>query len=47
MRIFGIYRDKQPVKLILPENNRKIISKMFDCLDIDFKLNTSLYCNTK
>jgi hypothetical protein len=49
MRIFGIYRDKQPVKLILPENNRKTVDKMFNSLDIDFKLNTyfSLYRNTK
>jgi len=39
MRIFGIYRDEYPVKLILPTNNYKKINKMKAALEVDYELN--------
>jgi hypothetical protein len=39
MRIFGIYNDKTPVKLIVPSNNYKKINKMIKALDINLEMN--------
>jgi len=39
MRIFGIYKDQTPVKLILPSDNKKIVNKMMGALDVDYELN--------
>lgn len=39
MRIFGIYADQEPVHLMLPENNRKIVKKLIEKLDIKQQLN--------
>ena len=41
MRIFGIYPDKdtQPVTLILPTDNHKIITKMKAALELDYTVN--------
>jgi len=38
MRLFGKYIDNNPIKLILPTTNEKIIEKMFDNLDIKFEI---------
>jgi hypothetical protein len=39
MRIFGVYKDREPVKLILPSDNKKIINKMLGALEIDYEVN--------
>lgn len=39
MRIFGIYSDKQPITLILPTNNQKIVNKMISTLYQEYELN--------
>jgi hypothetical protein len=36
MRLFGIYRDQHPVKLILPTNNEEKIQKMKQALEINY-----------
>jgi hypothetical protein len=37
MRLFGIYKDSLPVKLILPSNNSKNVDKMFKSLNLHMK----------
>jgi hypothetical protein len=38
MRLFGKYIDNNPIKLILPSSNQKMIDKMFENLDMKFDI---------
>ena len=39
MRIFGIYTEQEPVKLMLPEYNRRIINRLMQKLEVNPELN--------